>query len=521
MSRERYGELARGTLELLDQSGGSLPVAEVMKRLERVVPPTPREASDWPRYPGQRRFEKYVRFSTIDSVKAGWLVKHAGVWTITDSGREALRQFTEPISFQREAARRYRAWLSAREDQEGPQQLEMGPWSRDGDPSTEGEEDLDLGGGDIAKGAVLAATDWTAETILNQLKRGNIDLDPRFQRRDAWKTSARKSRFIESVILGLPIPQLVLAESKERRGFYFVIDGKQRLLSLRQFAATAEDDFEPLTLEGLSARPDLNGYTLETLRSDESRMSDLAAFENQTIRTVVVKQWPSEAFLYAVFLRLNTGSVPLSPQELRQALHPGPFMDFADEFAQVSDLIHDALGVAQPDFRMRDVELLVRFLGFDRYLGRYAGNLKQFLDDTCLGLNKAWPDESNEIESRAAACEEAILAATRVFGRNAFRRWTGQRWERSFNRAVFDAQAFYFKDPTVAAEAAERAPEVVVAFQRLSTDRVEFSQSVQTTTKTVAATFERLSAWGNALAGVLGHDLPIPSLVAGNRIRYA
>ena len=76
--------------------------------------------------------------------------------------------------------------------------------------------------------AVLHSSDWTVETLFSQLKRKNIDINPRFQRRDAWD-SGKKSRFIESIILGLPIPQIVLAERKGERGRYIVLDGKQRL----------------------------------------------------------------------------------------------------------------------------------------------------------------------------------------------------------------------------------------------------------------------------------------------------
>ncbi|MGN6930399.1 DUF262 domain-containing protein, partial [Neisseria sp. P0015.S010] len=76
--------------------------------------------------------------------------------------------------------------------------------------------------------------DWTTETIIRQIEKGNIILNPDFQRRDAWNKK-KKSQFIESLILGLPIPQIVLAESKDQKGKYIVLDGKQRLLSLRQF----------------------------------------------------------------------------------------------------------------------------------------------------------------------------------------------------------------------------------------------------------------------------------------------
>ena len=129
----------------------------------------------------------------------------------------------------------------------------------------EGEEDLDTPRLKRLSEVVVTGTDWTTETIIRQLERGTIKLDPDFQRRDAWRGS-RKSKFIESLIVGLPVPQLVLAENKSKRGSYIVIDGKQRLLTLRQFAAKETDlEYTPLKLETLTLRSDLNGKTLEDL----------------------------------------------------------------------------------------------------------------------------------------------------------------------------------------------------------------------------------------------------------------
>jgi hypothetical protein len=82
---------------------------------------------------------------------------------------------------------------------------------------------------DWFSGPTLWSTDWTTETIVSQLKRGNINLNPRYQRRNAWDP-VRKSLFIESLILGLPIPEIILAEERGRKGSFIVIDGKQRLL---------------------------------------------------------------------------------------------------------------------------------------------------------------------------------------------------------------------------------------------------------------------------------------------------
>src|SRR5215831_2332535 len=155
--------------------------------------------------------------------------------------------------------------------------------------------DLELKDGWFA-GPSLWGTDWTTETIVNQLRRGNINLNPRFQRRNAWD-DARKSLFVESLILGLPVPQIILAEDKGKKGGFVVIDGKQRLLTLRQFSARPEgDDFDQLRLTGLSDRPELNGLTYGSLQQSERFSSELNMFDNQTIRTVVIRGWKDERY---------------------------------------------------------------------------------------------------------------------------------------------------------------------------------------------------------------------------------
>ena len=271
-------------------------------------------------------------------------------------------------------------------------------FSETGDTSETEKDLLPLKKGEISQ-SVVNGTDWTVETILSQINKGNIHLDPKFQRRDAWGID-RKSKFIESLILGFPLPQLVLAEVKGKKGSYLVIDGKQRLLSLRQFAAANDDPkYTQLRLKNLDLRPELEGKVFDDLKLDANLDDDLRAFDNSPIRTVVIKNWATESFLYHVFLRLNTGSLPLSPQELRQALHPGPFVDFADEAASQSNALKEILKNKGPDFRMRDVELLVRFYAFRLFVSEYSGDLKGILDLACNILNEKWADEDVEIRA--------------------------------------------------------------------------------------------------------------------------
>jgi hypothetical protein len=376
----------------------------------------------------------------------------------------------------------------------------------------ESEEDLGSVDPSLLGKAVVTGTDWTADTILNQLKKGNITLDPVFQRRDAW-TERRKSKFIESIILGLPIPQLVLAESPNAKGTFIVIDGKQRLLSLQQFAGVnLERGRAPLTLKGLLVRTELNGQTYADLESQSEFRRYLTAFENQSIRTVVVRNWQNDKVLYLIFHRLNTTSVPLSPQELRQALHPGNFLRFAAEYSESSPGLRKALNLTKPDFRMRDVELLVRYYAYQNFITEYSGNLKDFLDTTCKRLNQRWSKHQSRIEAQANQFERAISATVKVFGKeSSFRKWDGQRFERRFNRAVFDIMVYYFSKKDIRTKALGSKRKVRSAFQALCTDRPEFIKSVETTTKSLQATWIRFSRWGRALRK-LGFSVDIPRL---------
>jgi hypothetical protein len=376
----------------------------------------------------------------------------------------------------------------------------------------ESEEDLTQLNPAIIGQTVVFATDWTTDTLIGQLRKANISLDPSFQRRDAW-TVQRKSKFIESIMLGLPIPQLVLAESKDKKGTFIVIDGKQRLLSLQQFAGiNLEDGVSPLKLNGLEMLSDLNGATYADLSSDARLREYFNAFENQSIRTVVVRHWQKEDVLYLVFHRLNTGSVPLSPQELRQALHPGPFLKYVGKYSETSKSLQRVLGLQKPDFRMRDVELLVRYFAFRNSLSSYSGNLKQFLDDSCKQFNKDWINKRSTIETQTQEFEAAVGAAFEIFGENAFRKWDGRAYERRFNRAVFDVLIYYFSDDVIRKKSLGSKGKVKSAFEQLCVNDQEFLRSIETTTKSKEATGSRFTAWGKALQKTLALRFALPQI---------
>jgi hypothetical protein len=355
--------------------------------------------------------------------------------------------------------------------------------------------------------AVLYSSDWTVQTIISQLTNQNIDMNPRFQRRDAWSPGG-KSRFIESVILGFPIPQLVLAEKKGLRGQFLVLDGKQRLLTLLQFTGNARGPRNGFRLSGLEVRTDLLRKTYDQFEHEPERKNDFNAFLNSTIRTVVIRNWPNTNFLHTVFTRLNTGSVKLSPQELRQAVVPGDFTDYIDDTAAASQHVQKLLGRGGPDPRMRDVELMVRYLAYRRFIPEYAGRIKDFLDDTCVNLNNTWEAVRASVYDDIEQFNSAVDVLVEIFGVDKIARKPGSH---SFNRAIFDSLIFYAADDEIRramrsnSELTRRVYEVVVA------DNV-FAEAVESDTAGIPHTFQRLSIWGRSLQEQLKIDFNLPSL---------
>lgn len=112
ITQRRLGELVRKVFETLLKNPDGLPAKEVIEGVERSVTLTDFEKSTYPSSPNVRRFDKIVRFATIAPVKAGWMVKSRGRWSVTEEGKDAYRRLAEPEEFMREASRLYREWAA-------------------------------------------------------------------------------------------------------------------------------------------------------------------------------------------------------------------------------------------------------------------------------------------------------------------------------------------------------------------------------------------------------------------------
>jgi len=114
ITAKRRGEMVRKVFEILLGHEDGLPAKEVLDRVAKSLVLTDFEKSNYPNRPNVRRFEKTLRFASIPHVKAGWLVKSRGRWSVTEEGKRAYRQFKDPEQFDREAVRLYRQWAAGR-----------------------------------------------------------------------------------------------------------------------------------------------------------------------------------------------------------------------------------------------------------------------------------------------------------------------------------------------------------------------------------------------------------------------
>lgn len=332
----------------------------------------------------------------------------------------------------------------------------------------------------LAENIKTYSRDWTVETIYNQIKQGNIELNPKFQRRNAWNDEKR-SRLIESLILKLPVPEIVLAESISEKNKFVVLDGKQRLLTIAGFIDHKTYKYwDKPVLKDLKLKPELNNTTIELLGQDSHRDSN-RAFQNSDIRCTVVFNQTSDDILYEIFYRLNSGAVPLSMQELRQSLRKGEFSDFLMEVTEVLGPIHKVLGIEQPDKRLIDAEILLKYVSNRVRLKNYSGNLKKFLDDTLVELNKEWDTRENEVRNLYHQFNNGIELLASIVGIDNVGRYNS---ESRFNRNVFDVQVYFFSQLELSDLTPDNNRKYIESFALLSKSDSEFRKALTSATNT-------------------------------------
>jgi len=214
----------------------------------------------------------------------------------------------------------------------------------------------------------------TVEVLKFKIDNEEIDLKPEFQRDFVWDIN-RASLFIDSLIIGLPIPSIFLGKSKEDET-YKVIDGQQRLKSVYfymngKFITNGQE--QVFGLRKLDGR-DWNGKTYAELEEKNKRR-----IRNAVLNTTIIEDIDSNPrVVHDIFHRLNTGGMSLTDQEVRNCVYNGLLNNIITELNKNTDW-RELLGKAFPDRRLRDVEMVLRFYALLDSIDTYHPSMREFL----------------------------------------------------------------------------------------------------------------------------------------------
>lgn len=229
---------------------------------------------------------------------------------------------------------------------------------------------------------VIQPYDYPVRTLMDMIVDGDLRLDPDYQRQYRW-SDEKASRFIESVLLNIPVPVLYLAEEPD--GSFSVIDGQQRLTSLMRFikpneldAIFPETELDELLLNGLKVRSEINGK-----RYTDLDRADKSAIAKRPVRCIVVLNESDSTLKFEVFERLNTGSASLTDQEVRNCIYRGSYNSLIKELAANKKFIEMATLPESEWNTMKHAELVLRFFAYRDLTENteYSGNMAEYLNN--------------------------------------------------------------------------------------------------------------------------------------------
>lgn len=304
--------------------------------------------------------------------------------------------------------------------------------------------------------------DFNMSTMYSFIGSGAVKI-PGFQRNYVWDIK-RASKLIESIIIGLPIPQIFLYE--EAKNSFLVIDGQQRLMSIYYFIKQRFPRKEKrIELRRIfdenSGIPDkvlqddsyfvkFNLQLSERLPDQPNRLNKLnygtlgelkTTFDLRTVRNIIIKQnLPDEeednaSSIYEIFNRLNTGGINLKPQEIRSSLYHSEFYNMLYRI-NLDPRWRDLLGLSEPDIHMKDIEILLRAFAMLISGDQYKPSMTRFLNLTSKKCSKLSDDKVDYLEKLFVSFLDScsLLTEKAFFGAQA------KRVNISYIDAVFAAQ---------------------------------------------------------------------------------
>jgi hypothetical protein len=306
----------------------------------------------------------------------------------------------------------------------------------------------------------IEKVDKSTSDLFRMIKEGELNLQPEYQRRIVWKKKMM-SKFIESLLLSIPVPTIFLAENDDDT--YEVIDGQQRLTTIFLFMKAGED-FNDINLipEYLIKEPLLTLSGLETLSQfntlNYSSMNKIKRkFNNVSLPIVIIQKDSSENIKYDIFSRINSGSIRLNNQELLNVMYRGTLIKALNRVAS-TETINTLFGnksVLKKRFGYH--EILLRAIALECFIDKENWNIKEVgvknfsvlkkptkkyngrLNSSIIEYLKEYRNDEDEALRLVHFLEDATRKVNLVFGKNSFKRIISSK-STSINRTVAELQ---------------------------------------------------------------------------------
>lgn len=281
--------------------------------------------------------------------------------------------------------------------------------------------------------------------IINLYKDEELVIDPVFQRLFRWDDE-RKTRFIESLILGIPIPPIFVYQ--DENGVWELIDGLQRLSTVLQLTGDLKgeraEELGALVLNGTRFLPSLNGkqWRESAVGANDGISQPLQIeIKRARVRVEILKSDSDVSAKFELFQRLNTGGASLTEQEVRNSIAVSLNREFYNWLMEnsINQAFVETTGQTKTALESQaGVELALRFFAF-RYIPYKGGmDVHEYLDDA---LMKMATDKAFDMNAESEVFNKTFQFLSEALGASAFKRWNGRDFGGMFLMSVFEVMS--------------------------------------------------------------------------------
>lgn len=346
---------------------------------------------------------------------------------------------------------------------------------------------------------IWQAKDFSIREFSSMQQDGDLDLQPNYQRKYV-ATPAIASRLIESVLMDVPIPVIYLAEEKDSS--YSVIDGQQRLTSFLSFLNGHFPDGNEFKLTGLKVYKELNKKTFKELSKEQQ-----TKIRTTTLHTIIIKKESNEDIKFEIFERLNTGSIKLNEDEIRNTVYRGNYINLLAELEN-DKTFHELIQNDNAKKRMLYRSMILRFFALSEKTHlNYKPSMKQFCNKELRDNRDLSQEKQKEYRERFAHCVDLVKT---VFGHNAFKRYQLDKngngsYGKNLNMSLFDIQMCGFVNYSKN-EILRNADNIREAMLDLMTTNNDFNDSIEKSTSDKKVLQNRFKIWLDKLDEILGDE---------------